>query len=99
VSAYRFTEKAAEDLIGIWVYTDEAWGEEQADRYQEEIHTCCERAASGVVATKSVPGMSGISSFRCSHHYLFFVRDEQTMIFIAVFHERMDLMVRLRNRL
>jgi toxin ParE1/3/4 len=99
VSAYRFTEKAAEDLVGIWVYTDEKWGEEQADRYQDEIFVCCERVANGAVGTRPVPGMTGISSFRCRNHFLFFVRDGETAIFIAVFHERMDIMVRLRNRL
>ena len=99
MTAYRFTEKAAEDLIGVWVYTDDTWGEKQADRYQEEIHSCCEQAANGAAGVRPVPRMSGISSFHCGHHYLFFVREGATTIIIAVFHERMDLMVRLRNRL
>jgi toxin ParE1/3/4 len=99
VTTYRFTEKAAEDLVGIWVYTEDAWGEKRADRYLEELYSCCERVANGAVGSKPAPGISGIFSFRCRHHYLFFVRDGQTTIFIAVLHEHMDLMVRLRNRL
>jgi toxin ParE1/3/4 len=99
VTAYRFSEKAAEDLVDIWIYTDETWGEEQADRYQEEIFACCERVANGSTGLKPVRGMPGISSFRCRHHFLFFVGDGETTTFIAVFHERMELMVRLRNRL
>ena len=99
MTAYRFTEKAAEDLVGIWVHTDKTLGEEQADRYQDEIFACCEQAASGALGAKPVPGMPRVSSFHCSHHYLFFMRDADSAIFIAVLHERMDLMIRLRNRL
>jgi toxin ParE1/3/4 len=91
VTAYRFTEKAAEDLVGIWIYTDEKWGEEQADRYQDEIFVCCERVANGAVGTSPVPGMTGISSFRCSHHYLFFVKDGQTTILSPCFMSAWNL--------
>jgi toxin ParE1/3/4 len=37
---------------------------------------------------------------RCEHHYVFhLVRKKQCPLILAVFHESMDLMVRLRERL
>jgi hypothetical protein len=36
----------------------------------------------------------------CEHHYIFYcTRDNQCPLNLAVFHERMDLMRRLKNRL
>ena len=33
MSKYELTNKAVEDLTGIWEYTIEKWSEQQADRY------------------------------------------------------------------
>jgi toxin ParE1/3/4 len=43
MTAHRFTRSAQEDLIDIWLYTQETWGEAQADVYQDALHLCCER--------------------------------------------------------
>ncbi len=34
---YQVTEKAKEDLINIWLYTNETWSTEQADYYYDLI--------------------------------------------------------------
>lgn len=37
---------------------------------------------------------------KCEHHYIFHLRNEaHTLYIIAVFHEKMDLMQRLKDRL
>lgn len=94
---FRFTETAREDLIAIWLYGFETWGEEQADRYQDNLQACCERIAAGLAHTKCVPGMANVKLHRCRHHYLFFIPGDPVLI-IAVLHERMDLIRRLRER-
>lgn len=33
----RVTPKAESDLIGIWVYTCEEWGVDQADEYLDQL--------------------------------------------------------------
>ena len=99
MAAYAFTRSAKEDLLDIWLYTQETWGEAQADRYQEDLHGCCERVAVGVVRAKSVPGIDGVKVHHCRHHYLFFIEQRGTIVIIAVLHERMDLIERLRDRL
>jgi toxin ParE1/3/4 len=99
MTAYRFTRSAQEDLIDIWLYTQETWGEAQADVYQDALHLCCERIAAGQAQAKPVPGLDGVRSHRCQHHYLFFVEQDSAVIIVAVLHERMSLVERLRDRL
>jgi len=42
----------------------------------------------------------GLLMSRCEHHYIFFLpRDGAPTLIVAIFHERMDLMVRLADRL
>jgi len=37
---------------------------------------------------------------RCEHHYIFCLpRDDAPALVVAIFHERMDLMARLADRL
>ena len=97
--SYVFTDSASEDLIDIWLYTQESWSEEQADAYQRKLHACCQRLAEGTPPGKSVDAPRGIKVLHCQHHYLFFQREEETVIALAVLHERMDLLARLRDRL
>ncbi len=96
---YTLAQAAREDLIGIWLYTWETWGEQQADNYQDELHGCFERLASGMGHAKSLPEMEGVKSHHCRHHYVFFLGRPEGIVILAVLHERMDLMERLRERL
>ncbi len=96
---YAFTRSARDDLLDIWFYTRERWGEAQADRYQDDLQACCERIASGGVRTRPVAGLSGVMAHHCRHHYIFFLQRRETIVVFAVLHERMDLINRLRDRL
>ena len=97
--SYRFTRSAPEDLVDIWLYTEAAWGEAQADRYQDAIHECREKIAAGATHTKPVPELNGVRSHHCQRHRLFFAVQDQGVVIIAVLHERMDPIKRLRGRL
>ena len=97
---YRLTSAAERDLAGIWDYTFETWGDDQADRYLEGIAACCERIAGGRATCTAFPEIDArLKSYRCEHHYIFFLADDEATIIIAFLHERMDLMVRLARRL
>lgn len=45
MAEYRLTNKAVEDLNGIWNYTAEEWSEEQADSYYEMLLNSCQALA------------------------------------------------------
>jgi plasmid stabilization system protein ParE len=41
MAKYELTNKAVEDLVGIWEYSVEKWSEEQADKYYSSIKSAC----------------------------------------------------------
>jgi len=94
-----FSSSAKEDLIEIWLYTQATWSDEQADLYQKNLHDCCAKIAFGNAHSKPVRGIKGVKVCRCHHHYIFFTEREATIVVIAVLHERMDLLTRLKDRL
>ncbi|SMX33348.1 type II toxin-antitoxin system RelE/ParE family toxin [Maliponia aquimaris] len=97
--SYRFTRDAIEDLLSIWLYGDERWGEDQADRYQDELHAACQRIADGEAVTSVVEGKPDVRYLHCGRHFIFYVPSRSEVVVIAVLHERMDLPARLAKRL
>ena len=47
MKALSFTPRAEADIDGIWDYSAENWGPDQADRYTDEIRDACRALASG----------------------------------------------------
>lgn len=45
MASYDLTLAAEEDLRGIWQYTLETWGPEQADKYLDELGDCFDAIA------------------------------------------------------
>jgi len=45
MNEYKLTNKAVEDLTGIWEYTIEKWSEQQADRYYNLLLDSCQDIA------------------------------------------------------
>ncbi len=101
MAPYELTEAADADLQAIASYTVSTWGVEQARRYESilENHfsTIVRQTALSRVFLKHRPELL-VS--RCEHHYVFhLVREKQGPLILAVLHESMDLMNRLRERL
>lgn len=95
----QYTNKAIEDLSGIWAYTAEHWSQKQADTYYLSIVSACERFAGGLdlYAVRKYDEVSpGLLGYRVNKHIVFFRRiDSQTIIVIRILHERMDVMLNL----
>jgi len=101
MSAYRLTEAAEADLVGIFDYTERQRGSAQAHRYLSQLSQCA-----GALAREweqmgnSLKGYRGLRRLHCQHHYLFAVKhNDQPISIVAVLYERMDLMARLAERL
>jgi len=99
--SYRLTLDAEDDLLGIAIYTIETWGLDQADRYEAALVQCFETIADRSARTRApIPHRPELRVCRCEHHYVFALQEEGSpTLILAVFHEKMDLMVRLRERL
>lgn len=97
--SFDLTLAAEDDLTGIWLYTHKTWGQSQAETYFDQIVACCESIGDATAKSKAVKGLSDdIHVYRCQHHYIFFMPEKRPVI-LAILHERMDLLQRLRARL
>lgn len=95
------TLAAEADLRGIVRYTRKAWGEAQARRYAAQLEHGIEAVVRGQGAFRDMSALyPGLRMARCEHHFIFVLpRDGAPALVVAIFHERMDLMVRMQERL
>jgi len=101
LTAYILTEAAEDDLRSIIRYTRVQWSEGQLRKYIASLEQGIADLANGKGNFKDMSALyPQLRMTRCGHHYVFCLprRDDPALI-IAIFHEKMDLMTRLRNRL
>lgn len=98
---YELTDAADEDLLSIARYTIKTWGIELAHRYNAALELHFKEIGQNQVRSRKVlKRRSDLFSTHCEHHYIFYlVRKNKCPLILAVFHEHMDLMSRLRERL
>ena len=89
---YRLTPAAKSDLIDIWNYTVETWGEKQAERYLLDIETKLELLAANPQLGRQRPEINpGYYSFPVGKHIIFYVKSDNYIDIIGVLHGRMDI--------
>lgn len=91
---------ARERLLGIWQYTSETWGDEQADKYVDGLIASLSGLAGKLDLWRPVKEdrFSGVYFTRYRHHYIFFkALADSSLGVISVLHETMDLPNRLRE--
>ena len=98
---YVLTDEAANDLRGIIRYTQRTWGAAQARRYALSLEKGIAQLADQPARFKDMSALyPALRMARCDHHYVFCVpRPNAPALIVAVLHERMDLIVRLADRL
>lgn len=100
-SAYILTDAAEADMRGIVRYTRKQWGSTQVRRYIGRLEQGIVRLAAGQGSFKDMSALyPALRMARCEHHYVFCLpREDAPALVVAIFHERMDLMARLTDRL
>ena len=89
---YRFTPAAKSDLIKIWNYSVETWGEKRAENYLLDIEAKLEQLASNPKLGKQRPEISlGYYSFPVVKHVIFFLQSDKYIDIIGILHGRMDI--------
>lgn len=99
---YELTALAEEDLRTIARYTVDTWGIKQAKRYEALLLKRFQEIAQGNITPRVfLKNRPDLSFTYCEYHYIFYwqPKDRERPIILAVLHERMDLMRRLKNRL
>jgi len=101
MSPYTLTRLAEEDIKDIARYTLKQWGKKQSVHYASLLGNHFRAIASGSVCSHTVSEANPyLKVSHCEHHYVFYIhRDKQVPVIIAVLHERMDMLRRLKSRL
>jgi plasmid stabilization system protein ParE len=99
--SYVLTAAAEADLRGIIRYTRKQWSDAQVRRYIAKLEQGMTRLATSQGLFKDMSVLyPALRMAHCEHHYVFCLpRENAPALIVAIFHERMDLMTRLANRL
>jgi hypothetical protein len=100
---YDLTPEAEDDLKNIIRYTIEQWGIEQAQHYAHLLETAFYTIANNQTISRTFSKTyPQIKVKKCEHHYIFYLPPQQELsrpVIVAILHERMDLVSRLKGRL
>ena len=101
MTLYEKSQEALDDWQAIVEYSLDRHGENQTIKYTRQLINCIEAMAKGDGYFKDVKVKKRTIRIKhCQKHYIFgLVRDKDPLMIIALFHESMDLMTRLKKRL
>lgn len=98
--AAKIYQAAKDRILEIWDYTEQTWGEEQADKYVRGLVEAINAAKDKPHQWRRVTdeALSGVFFFRHQYHYVFFRElSDGTLGVISIIHENMDIPARLRE--
>lgn len=98
---YALANETTQALLEIGHYTIHKWSLQQAIQYLSELDEHFAAIARHDVHEKAVfEHRSDFRVSRCRHHFVLFVRENNgNVLILAVLHESMDMIARLRERL
>jgi len=89
---YRLTPSAKSDLIEIWNYTVETWGEKQAEKYLQDIEDKLNQLAANPELGRRRSEISpGYYSFPIQKHTIFYLNSGHHIDIIGILHGKMDI--------
>lgn len=94
MAKYHLTNKAVEDLSGIWEYTADAWSEHQADVYYNMLVSACAKIAGNpqLHGTDYGEVSEGLLGCRANRHIIFYrTLDNGDILVIRILHQKMDI--------
>lgn len=98
---YETSSDVEQDVQNIVEYTLENHGPNQVKKYISKLEECARNLAKNKAVFRKIRiNEITVRVMHCQHHFIFgYERLNAPFLVIAVFHERMDLMKRLKNRL
>jgi toxin ParE1/3/4 len=95
---FSLSKEAEIDLTEIWMYSNETWSSQQADRYInlifDEIDNICRYSNSG---KSKATIREGYRAAKVKSHIIFYRIVDEIIEVIRILHERMDIENRLGN--
>jgi plasmid stabilization system protein ParE len=98
---YQLSKEAVNDLRGIIRYTRTKHGEAQVLKYVAQLENCAKKLAKSKDKLQEMRSIHQSLRYKhCGHHYIFGLNGKSgPILIIAILHERMDLIARLKSRL
>ena len=89
--AFRFSRRAAADLLSIADYTLHTWGGAQADRYIGDLETCCQMLADNPMLGRSCDDVRpGLRRMEHGKHVVFYrLQKAGGILVVRILHQRM----------
>lgn len=99
--SYILTTEAEEDVRSIIRYTRKKWGVAQVRSYIARLEKAMNNLAINQGYFKDMSDVfPELRLVHCGHHYIFGLPQKGSpILIIAIFHENMDLIARLSNRI
>jgi toxin ParE1/3/4 len=93
MAKFKLSNRAVEDLAGIWDYTFDKWSEKQADKYYDLLIASCQDLANNPEFGKNYEiGIEGVFGFKSGEHIIFFIELQKNEIeIVRILHGMMDL--------
>ena len=95
---YKLTPSAREDVRNILRRSVQNWGKVHAVKYTEKLSDCLSRIGKGEIQGKRIEEIPDLYMARCEPHNIFFMLGTPIHV-VAIFHERMDCLKHLKERL
>ena len=97
MAEYRLTNKAVDDLNGIWDYTYDNWSEDQADIYYNMLVDFCQNIANKPDLGKNYKEIrTDLVGLKVNRHRIFYRKISADLAEITrILHGRMDLKKRM----
>lgn len=99
--SYELTILARADLREITRHSNEQWGHDQTRTYIQQLEQSAEAVATGSGVYQDMSAIyPRLRMVHCGRHYIFCLpRAEAPSLIVAIFHDRMDVLMRLKSRL
>lgn len=92
MAKYKITLKADADLLDIWLYTNETWGESQADKYLRGLENRFRYLADNPHFGRSRPELSGgLFSYHEGRHLIIYRHAGIGIEIVRILQDAMDL--------
>ena len=84
--------RAERDLLDIWLYTFNEWGEQQADEYLDDLNSAIQLLAEQPLICRERLELSPpVRIHHHSHHLLAYLALDDGISVVRVLHESMDV--------
>lgn len=90
MKALIFSPAAETDIDGIWDYSADNWGPDQADSYTDEIRDTCHALALGQKRGRVTSARPGYLKYPCRAHVIYFRNLGDTLEIVRILHGAQD---------